>query len=119
MSDNKLKPCPYCGSKGELRTYYDFYRISCIDEDCQGYAYGMNPSTDCRWYGDIESAIEAWNKRAEKTCTITSMRNLMLYGREVITEFGLSCGHTTEKREGESFNYCEKCGAKVKANAKL
>ena len=58
---NKLKPCPFCGSrafmrneKGQIGT---IHRVYCGNEDCP-----VEPET--HWYWRKEEAIEAWNRRA-------------------------------------------------------
>ena len=59
MEEIKLKPCPFCGGKGEIfrGTTYGFhylYEPRCITCEC---ALGV--------YETEEQAIEAWNRRAD------------------------------------------------------
>ena len=71
---NKPKPCPFCGGKAELDfanktfTYTSangepmdtgfFYTVKCCDAIC-GCRIGI--------YEDAEMAIEAWNRRTERS----------------------------------------------------
>ena len=51
----KLKPCPFCGGKGELwnnKLTYRLYGVICEECDC------MTP-----YFTTREQAIEAWNRR--------------------------------------------------------
>lgn len=51
----KLKPCPFCGRKGELwnnKLTYRLYGVICEECDC------MTP-----YFTTREEAIEAWNRR--------------------------------------------------------
>lgn len=49
----ELKPCPFCGGKGEIQGLYGAF-VSCID--C--YIEGPYKAFE-------EEAIEAWNTRAD------------------------------------------------------
>lgn len=54
----KLKPCPFCGSKGITLTsvYSDLHQVGCSNLSCK-----VLPQT---WgYDTLEEAIEAWNWR--------------------------------------------------------
>jgi len=58
MSDEKLKPCPFCGGEAAVksRTAYD-YVIMC--RDC----YVNDESNN--WSQTKEEAIDAWNRRVK------------------------------------------------------
>jgi len=62
MTDNELKPCPFCGGIAELRSFgvntLKEYWVSCYEHTCK-----INPQTGC--YKTAEEAIAAWNRRAE------------------------------------------------------
>ena len=63
MSEIKLKPCPFCGGKAELRINVSFYGeniygISCLTEGCIANTMTENFSRKI-------DAIEAWNRRVE------------------------------------------------------
>ena len=57
MSEQKLKPCPFCGGEAKLKIipkyYGDIYWVKC--EEC-------NAETPSDFEKD--EAIEAWNRRA-------------------------------------------------------
>ena len=55
MSEVKLKPCPFCGSKAKMRHYIQlsYYYVQCLN--CYGAACMCNMP---------EEAAEAWNRRA-------------------------------------------------------
>ena len=57
----KLKPCPFCGEHGQIRTIKDAikgksYQPRCIKTSCLGRSAKKFPS--------LEAAEKAWNKRA-------------------------------------------------------
>lgn len=53
----KIKPCPFCGVKGELRTALKalVWQVVCPDCGC----------TCRKWFDIQEEAIEAWNRRSD------------------------------------------------------
>lgn len=55
----ELKPCPFCGSKGEInyREGLEAWVVECSNHFCMAsYMIGMDYDTE-------EEAIEAWNRR--------------------------------------------------------
>lgn len=65
---NELKPCPFCGEKayvGEMEKEVGMARwsVSCINSNCVAYKL-RNPFLP--QYLSRQSAIDAWNRRAEK-----------------------------------------------------
>lgn len=66
MTEIKLKPCPFCGGKGELRreslifSWVQHSFVRC--EKC--FARGEEITTSTEYSAD-EKAIEAWNRRTE------------------------------------------------------
>ena len=54
----KLKPCPFCGRRGEIRSFKGSdYKVECTNNFCQAsYMIGMDFDTEAE-------AIEAWNRR--------------------------------------------------------
>lgn len=54
---NKLKPCPFCGSK-RINVWFDNQRriAHCGCEDCGVFSFGGESKNN---------AIEAWNRRTE------------------------------------------------------
>lgn len=66
----ELKPCPFCGGKGELMVFKDPYIasyvnynfcVSCYNCCGEGASSDVAQNSDCR--GPINEAIEAWNTR--------------------------------------------------------
>lgn len=110
MSSNDcqaLLNCPFCGGEGKLKV-----ADGILDDFTMFYCYCPNGKciaggTD--WFRSREEAIEAWNTRAERTCTIEDVT----FGY-TDTSWGRcsSCGR--------KFPYvddvvaCPNCGAKVK-----
>ena len=59
MSD--LKPCPFCGSTGEIehKRVLDTWIVQCSNQECPAsYMIGWD-------YDTAEDAIEAWNRRVK------------------------------------------------------
>lgn len=58
--EERLKPCPFCGSKPKLRVTrsinFDTYIVNC--RKCE-----VKPST--AWHTNIKYAVKAWNKRGK------------------------------------------------------
>lgn len=101
-----------------MAAYWDFYRVSCHDEDCCGYACGENTSTDCTWYGSIEEAREAWNRRHESTCTWEATKGGCVYAVYTCSNCGYEYAESRcdngIRNEICDANYCPNCGAKVR-----
>lgn len=69
MMSDKLKPCPFCGSKAKLETgeesnglglsWHKTYDVICSKRSCICHP-------DCpKIFTDKNKAIEAWNRRAD------------------------------------------------------
>ena len=59
MSDEmpELKPCPFCGSRAELRGHAaPEYWVGCTNNMCEATGYA----------GNLAAAIERWNLRTVK-----------------------------------------------------
>lgn len=117
----ELKPCPFCDSKDvvielchvEYPTRYSWY-VRC--RDCN--------KGDLISYLNEKRAIEAWNTRHERTCSMIGMNyvNHDTWEETPIDKVMCSeCGHEFELYDlgcelGERVyrhNYCSNCGAKV------
>ena len=66
--NDKLKPCPFCGSDAELQTDVRFPRNMCVPKRayevfCTNYDCIIG-RVDERYYTNKEEAIKAWNRRA-------------------------------------------------------
>ena len=90
---DELKPCPFCGGEAEITKWHEGYFAECKKQHCGG-TIGA--------YKTEEEAIEAWNKRSERTCKVTPSKNLQGI---VVCE----CGEPFP----EYYDYCPYCGAKV------
>ena len=110
----ELKPCPFCGGEGKLKV-----ADGILDDFTMFYCYCPNGKciaggTD--WFKSREEAIEAWNTRAERTCTmhktLTEPSTL-----EHMQEYECSeCGGLTNARvlnERDEPRYCARCGARI------
>lgn len=61
--DNKLKPCPFCGSSNFYFAGLEFDRkVGCA-----------NCGATTRYYPSEEAAIEAWNARTQPTFTFREL----------------------------------------------
>ena len=64
MSENKLKPCPFCGLKAELREESDhhgkYFYLGCSDQKCIAYniVYTLPEN-------EKDNSIKVWNSRPE------------------------------------------------------
>ena len=100
----ELRECPHCGATRGLYTL-DEYGGLCVDDDLIAQIFCDN----CKSAFENESAnngkelIEAWNTRAERTCSLRS-RYTSLYCYECS-----ECG----KGMKPEWAYCPRCGAKV------
>lgn len=96
MVNEVLKQCPFCGGEAETTKWPEGWFIECKEQRCGG-TIGA--------YKTEQEAIEAWNTRAERTCTVQNpskyLQECSLCGGAVIA----------------SDNYCPKCGSKVIRNA--
>ena len=60
VMDEMLKPCPFCGGEAKLETYGGTAcAVVCQSCHCGTPTVSLN---------DGERAVEAWNRRAERTC---------------------------------------------------
>ena len=134
MSDNTLKPCPFCGGKvTPIETRAGYGELYC--GNCDVVMAGNEPKTP-------EELIEAWNTRHERTCiyTLEYDREEMERREKMYAEnpFGMfpqdmpascwtcsECGQqfkTHYRRDNDGahllpipdwIKYCPNCGAKV------
>ena len=66
-----LKPCPFCGSKAEVRTTYEVLKTTTKNlysyvrcERCFAESFKFSyKNADCTGANPIKSAINAWNRR--------------------------------------------------------
>lgn len=94
---NELKPCPFCG--GEVSIIEVTERKEGFTEEAFIQCEECGFSIHHKWLS-VETLIEYWNKRAERTCKI------------VKDMFDWKCGECG-KVITEQVNYCPECGARV------
>ena len=123
----ELKPCPFCGGKA---LYYEGYqrddgtfvkgKVVCKKCGCFKTSKGLAEHLGTIYYGFVgseiekqvsETAIEAWNNRAERTCK-------MIPNGETDFAATLACSacgnvESVYAISSDEFNYCPNCGAKV------
>lgn len=94
---NKLKPCPFCGGKAELKQDIRYprsgkykgeavtaYEAVCTNSDCIIY------NADNKYFFTREAATQAWNKRS--TGWISVKDRLPELFVEVLAAYKNSCG---------------------------
>lgn len=131
---SELKPCPFCGGEATIRREDDMWIV-----ECRHHGWSSKDDVGCSYAGDIslyveisgkvnhwtheieyaekdidlakKKAIEAWNRRAERTCSMEYNEEWSgdeLYPTECYN--CSECGHMTS--DGMP-SYCPNCGAKV------
>ena len=58
----RLKPCPFCGGKANIRKMSSLWRVGCIDE--YGFLYFNCPINPYTLNGSERKSVKDWNKRA-------------------------------------------------------
>lgn len=107
----ELRECPHCGATRGLYTL-DEYGGLCVDDDLIAQIFCDN----CKSAFENESAnngkelIEAWNTRAERTCTY--VEHVDAYG------YYYQCSECQYEMDGGEFEHyelahCMGCGAKI------
>lgn len=61
-TEDKLKPCPFCGEKAVLQRYFDSYEEIAFYVTCSGEFCEVSPITND--FKTEQEAIDAWNKRS-------------------------------------------------------
>lgn len=103
----ELKPCPFCGGEARIiaKPYEPKVCVGCDDDTCLGFS-GLG------WLYDSEKeAIEAWNRRAERTCRMVRARwddGECVWGCRCT-----ACGDRFTYETGTTWRYCPACGARV------
>ena len=145
----EMSPCPFCGGEATIRREDDMWIVECRhhgwsskDDDGCSYAGDISLYVEIsgkvnHWTHEIEyaekdidlakkKAIEAWNRRAERTCRVEEDTKRASQTQLVVTKSCSECGHcfgaeTHYERifEGLVLNeielprYCPNCGARV------
>ena len=72
MSENRLKPCPFCGAPGELCTsktstglFFVNVRCSFCNAQAKSYASKKDPAENNSWdFPPVKKAVTTWNIRS-------------------------------------------------------
>jgi hypothetical protein len=116
---NELKHCPFCGGEADISdegtgTEPFRYWVYCLNNAC----FVEGTAT----YATEAQAIEAWNTRAEQTCTVTYDFNCSNCGKQIgvvrncemyETCDGQQAWKSLDHKVCDVPNYCPNCGAKV------
>lgn len=116
----KLKPCPFCGGEAKIQEYNGgFAAVGCSNGRCYMHPHAFG-------FASAEDAIQKWNRRVERTCSLPIVRDEEECERQagagvfVAQEIPLcrkctSCGrqYPPVERLPEGLRYCPYCGAKV------
>lgn len=108
---SELLPCPFCGNEALLLGGGEYEGIQ------QGYTVEChNCSATTAYFGadNMQEAIEAWNKRAERTCERVNKPDQFF-----ADDFGYSVDayrcSVCNFRLDRITNYCPNCGARVRS----
>lgn len=109
MVNEELKPCPFCGGEAVRMNFLDNPPFP----NTIGTRYfGCRKCCVVSFTGMTEEeATEAWNTRAERTCTIERYtEDCIMFGRHAKRNVSRcsSC-----KQRYVHGNYCPNCGARV------
>lgn len=114
MSDEKLRPCPFCGGEAEISHVRDICR------DPQDWYWGKCHSCHISGshYPTEAEAIAAWNTRAERTChaELNESRTAVVCSECGSSDLlrGWEEMHDWERTARIStfttYNYCPNCG---------
>ena len=104
-----LLPCPFCGGEAEKDIVHDLGvhagKILCGKCGARTAAYFIGKDEGAEFV-----VIEAWNKRAERTCKPTKNKHGFL---NCCSE----CGRSLIETAVSLYNYCPNCGARVRSEA--
>lgn len=121
----ELKPCPFCGGEACMDSgTYVIGRKTYRTAKCKCRECGVTRSAVLDIYASLDEAeskaIEAWNRRAERTCRVVAMDAAgsppYRTGNWIYNELsdGCSeCGYPFDTPNRGVPAYCPNCGAKV------
>ena len=108
---NKLKSCPFCGGEADtLKANHSIFPWS-VSHVCCAIGGGIVTTG----FSSEAEAIEAWNKRAERTCHDAFNKKAWCFCCDAcacVMPWKNSCSNEDIIRGG-LLNYCPNCGAKV------
>lgn len=107
---SELKPCPLCGGE-EI----NIRAVSFANGSVQMWIECASCPAHTERTNDLDTAIEAWNTRAERTCRMTDRGECSECGAYIVrawTEVHDFNGDM-KRIDLRSHNYCPNCGAKV------
>ena len=119
MSSKILLPCPFCGGEAKLNVLYDdFHQVGCSNPLCKVLPQTWSYDTD-------EEAIEAWNRRENKTWQLPPAQPepltdkeqrifLAAMGREEKVCEEVDRNHVREPYEDSLMRVCKEIRRKVK-----
>lgn len=96
-----LLPCPFCGS---TEVYVEEYEHHPGAMRWRVFCAGCMAGVDTGTRQSASSAVQDWNRRAERTCRY-------VYDREICAWRCSECGGL--EPVGDHVSYCPDCGAKV------
>ena len=112
MSKIELRPCPFCGGEAQVTYSYDetggrlyVFGVSC--KRCN-LLLGHVGNGRIDGFSDPKSAVESWNRRAERTC-----RDLGGEGGTVFEGYDFGCSECGYACDLPQPSHCPNCGAKV------
>lgn len=115
MSNEELKPCPFCGS--DAIEVFPHKEDSVIYWDASCGRCGAQTDYFSEERGGKEGAIEAWNTRYERMCkNLYDDTSLIKHNYSVRLFKCSSCQRISMHDDVETFQYCPYCGAKVVEN---
>lgn len=98
---SELKPCPFCGSEAELVVRYS------VDYDQDVYYARCKKCDATIDFFSHSAAVEAWNRRAERTAKVTDTWKIGGYNE--LNAWCPECEH----RITRGCSYCPTCGVKL------
>jgi len=119
MIQKDLKPCPFCGGEAIMQPNgpqdhgYHGTQILCDNFSVNGHTRD-NPCPMAPligYFSSPESAVDAWNTRAERTCKATYEDVDARVYRGKMRFYTCECGNVFVS---DQVNYCSGCGCKIR-----
>lgn len=117
----ELERCPFCGGEAAYSEYFGFngetWHYAYVCDSCgatPGLLIGIGGDYVSPYRTKEEAAI-AWNKRVERTCTMTYDEEWS--GDELYPTAAFVCSECGGMTVEGVPNYCPNCGARVRSEA--